>query len=46
VVQATDHLQVLEAGQVLVDGRVLAREANVPTHLRRLANDVEAGDPR
>jgi hypothetical protein len=46
VVQAADHLEVLEAGQVLVDGGVLAREPDVPADLRRLAHDVEAGDPR
>ena len=46
MVEAADHLQVLEAGQVLVDGRVLAREPDVLANLGRVADDVEARDPR
>jgi len=44
VVQPADHLEVLEAGQVLVDGRVLAREADVRAQPRGFADDVEPRD--
>jgi hypothetical protein len=44
VVQPSDHLQVLEAGQVLVHGRVLARKADMGAQRRGLSHDVEAGD--
>jgi hypothetical protein len=44
VVEPADHLQVLGPGQVLVDRRVLAGEADLGAQLRRLADDVEAGD--
>ena len=43
-VQAPDHDQVLEAGEVLVDGRVLAGEADAPAQLGGVADDVEARD--
>ena len=46
VVEPADHLEVLEARQVLVDGRVLAGEADPLAHLRCVADDVEAGDAR
>ena len=46
VVQAADHLEVLEAGQVLVDGRVLAGEADLGAQRRGVAHDVEPRDPR
>ena len=44
MVEPADHVEVLEAGQVLVDGRVLAREPDPLANLRRLADDVEARD--
>ena len=44
MVEAADHLEVLPAGQVLVDGRVLAGEPDALAHLRRLPGHVEAGD--
>ena len=44
VVEAADHLQVLGPGEVFVDRRVLAGEADLGPQLRRLAGDVEAGD--
>ena len=44
VVEAAEHPQVLAPGQVLVDGRVLAGEADRLAHRLRLAEDVEAGD--
>jgi hypothetical protein len=44
VVEAADHLQVLGPGQVLVDRRVLAGEADLAAQRRRLAGDVETGD--
>jgi hypothetical protein len=46
VVQPPDHLEVLEPGQVLVDGRVLPREPDPRPELARVADDVEAGDAR
>ena len=46
VVEAADHLEVLEAGQVLVDGRVLAREPDPLANPGPLPQDVEAGNPR
>ena len=39
-----DHLQVLEPGEVLVDGRVLAGEADLRTQLGGVVDDVEADD--
>ena len=42
-VEAADHGQVLEPGEVLVDRRVLAREADAGAELRGLADHVEAG---
>ena len=44
VVELADHLEVLEAGQVLVDGRVLAGEPDLGPQRGRVAHDVEAGD--
>jgi len=46
VVQAADHLEVLEAGQVLVDGRVLAGEPDLGAQLGRVAHGVQPHDPR
>ena len=46
VVELPDHLEVLEAGQVLVDGRVLAGEPDLGPQRGRVAHDVEAGDAR
>ena len=46
VVEPADHLEVLEAGQVLVDGGVLAGEPDALADLRGLADDVEARDAR
>ena len=43
-VQAPDHDEVLQAGEVLVDRGVLAREADLVAQLRRVGDDVEAGD--
>ena len=43
-VQAADHDQVLEAGEVLVDGGVLPGEADAPAQLGGVADDVEARD--
>ena len=42
-VEAADHRQVLEPGEVLVDRRVLAGEADAGAQLRGLADHVEAG---
>jgi hypothetical protein len=44
VVELADHLQVLEAGQVLVDRRVLAGEADLRAQRGRVALHVHAGD--
>ena len=46
VVEQADHLEVLEAGQVLVDRCVLPGQADVLTNALRLALDVDPGDPR
>ena len=46
VVQAAEHPEVLAAGQVLVDRRVLAGEPDRLPDRLRLAQHVEAGDPR
>jgi hypothetical protein len=46
VVEPADHLEVLEAGQVLVHSRVLARQADLPANPRGVADDVEPGDAR
>ena len=47
VVEAADHLQVLGAGQVLVDGRVLAGEADLAAAAgAALRRDVEPRDAR
>ena len=42
VVEPADHLEVLEAGQVLVDRRVLAGEADLGAQRGGVAHDVEA----
>ncbi len=42
VVQAPHHLEVLQAGEVLVDGRELTGEADHGTEEHRVANDVVA----
>ena len=46
MVEAADHLEVLEAGEVLVDGGVLAREADAGAQRRRFVDHVEPGDAR
>ena len=46
VVELADHLEVLEAGQVLVDRRVLAGQADLGAQRRGVAHDVEPGDAR
>ena len=46
VVEAPDHLEVLEAGEVLVDRGVLAGEPDARAQRRRLLDDVEARDAR
>ena len=46
VVEPPEHVEVLEAGQVLVDGRVLARQADPLPEARGLAKDVDSGDAR
>src|SRR5262249_12542978 len=46
VVEPPDQLEVLEAGQVLVDPGVLAREPDLLANSRRVADDVEADDSR
>jgi hypothetical protein len=45
VAQPRHQAQVLARGQHLVDGRVLAGEAERAAHLVGIAGDVEAGDP-
>ena len=42
-VEAADHDEVLEAGEVVVDRRVLAGEADAGAQRARVADDVEAG---
>jgi hypothetical protein len=44
VIEAPDHLEVLVAGEVLVDRGVLTCEPDVGAQLGRLGHDVEAGD--
>ena len=46
VVEPADHLQVLEPGQVLVDGGVLAGEPDLRAQLGGVGDHVEPGDPR
>jgi hypothetical protein len=46
VVEAPDHLEVLEAGQVVVDRCVLAGEPDALANLARMAEHVDAGDAR
>ena len=43
MVEAPDHHEVLAAGQVLVDRRVLAGQADLRAQRGRVAHDVEAG---
>ena len=43
-VEAADHHEVLDAGQVLVDGGVLAGEADPGAQRAGVADDVEPGD--
>ena len=45
VVEVADHLQVLPAGEVLVDGGVLAGQADQRAHQRRLLLHVVAEHP-
>ena len=44
VVEPADHLQVLGPGQVFVDRRVLAGEADLRAQQARIALDVDPGD--
>lgn len=46
VVQPPDHLEVLEPGEVLVDGGVLPGDADRSSGALRVADDVHAGDRR
>ena len=46
LVQPTEHPQVLAAGEVLVDRRVLTGQADDGTQLLRLLDHVEAGHCR
>ena len=43
-VQPTDHHQVLESGQVFIDRRVLAREADQLAHPTRIGEHIDPGD--
>ena len=45
VVEPPDHLEVLEAGHVLVDRGVLARNADLPSQQRGIREDVDAVHP-
>ena len=40
--EPADHAQVLVAGEVLVDGGVLPREADALAHRLRITRDVDA----
>ena len=44
VVQLAHHLQVLEAGEVLVDGGVLPRQADLRAERRGVLHHVQADD--
>jgi hypothetical protein len=44
VVEPPDQGQVLGAGEVLVDGRVLPGQADQPADRRGVADDVDTGD--
>ena len=44
MVEAPDHVEVLEAGEVLVDRRVLAGEADLAAQCLGVLEHVEAGD--
>ena len=43
VVEPAHHVEVLEAGEVLVDGGVLARDTDPAAQLASVADDVEPG---
>jgi hypothetical protein len=45
VVEPADHLEVLEPGEVLVDGRVLAGQADDLPDLLRPGEDVDVAHP-
>ena len=45
MVEASDHLQVLVPGQILVDRRVLPGQPDLGPELRRVGDNVEPGDP-
>jgi len=44
VVEPADHVEVLEAGEVLIDRGVLAGEPDVAAHVVRVFEDVDARD--
>ena len=44
VVEQSHHSQILEPGEVFVDGGILTGETDVTAHLVRLLDDVEARD--
>ena len=44
VVEATDHVEVLEPGEVLVDRRVLTGQADAAPYVGGLGEHVDAGD--
>src|SRR4029450_2126942 len=44
VVEPTDHVEILEAGQVLVHGGVLPRQPDLLANPRGLPDDIEACD--
>ncbi|BDZ59185.1 hypothetical protein GCM10025872_28420 [Barrientosiimonas endolithica] len=46
VIEPRDHLEVLEAAEVLVDRGVLPADADAPAHLAGLAHDVGPGHGR
>jgi hypothetical protein len=46
VVEPPDHLEVLEAGEVLVDGGVLPGDADRPARRLGIGDDVDAVDRR
>ena len=46
MVELAEHPQVLAAGEVLVDRRVLTGEADRAAHLVGLLDDVKASDRR
>jgi hypothetical protein len=46
VVEPPDHVEVLEAGEVLVNSGVLPGHADQPAQSIRVTHDVEPGDAR